>query len=59
MEKDSQVETLKNDLKQQSELMLKLQEEINTLLNDQKSHKHDEAKYIKKELRDMNKNFSN
>lgn len=53
------METLKNDLKQQSELMLKLQEEINTLLNDQKSHKHDEAKYLKKELRDMNKNFSN
>ncbi len=40
-------------------MMVKLQEDFNNLLNDQKSHKHDEAKYLKKELRDMNKNFSN
>jgi len=37
---------------------MKLQEEINNLLNDQKTHRHDEAKYLKKELRDMNKNFN-
>jgi hypothetical protein len=39
--------------------MMKLQEEINNLLSDHKVHRHDEAKYLKKELRDLNKNFSN
>jgi peptidoglycan hydrolase CwlO-like protein len=34
MEKDSQVESLKDELRQQSELMMKLQEEINNLLTD-------------------------
>ena len=58
LEKDSQVDSLKNELQKQSEMMLKLQEEINTLLSEQKSHKHDEARYLKKELRDMNKNFT-
>ena len=39
--------------------MLKMQEEIAKLLTDQKAHKHDEAKYLKKELREMTKNFNN
>ncbi len=39
-------------------MMMKLQEEINNLLTKQESHKHDEAKYLKKELREMNMNFS-
>ena len=52
------VEGLKGELKAQSEAMTKLQEEINTLLLEHKSHRHDEAKYLKKELRDLNKNFS-
>lgn len=59
VEKDTIVESLKVDLKAQSEAMMKLQEEINNLLSDHKVHRHDEAKYLKKELRDLNKNFSN
>ena len=52
------VEGLKSELKAQSEAMNKLQEEINSLLSEHKNHRHDEAKYLKKELRDLNKNFS-
>ena len=52
------VEGLKVELNAQSEAMTKLQEEINVLLSEHKSHRHDEAKYLKKELRDLNKNFS-
>lgn len=37
---------------------MKLQEDINTLLNENKNHKHDEARYLKKELRDINKNVN-
>ncbi|CDW85033.1 UNKNOWN [Stylonychia lemnae] len=59
LEKDTQVESLQQDLRQQSEKMMKLQEEINNLFNEQKTHRHDEARYLKKELRDMNKNFNN
>jgi len=39
-------------------MMSKLQVDINNLLSEQKVHKHDEAKYLKKEMRDMNKNFN-
>lgn len=38
--------------------MSKLQQDINSLLNEQKAHKHEEAKYLKKEMREMNKNFN-
>jgi len=37
---------------------MKLQDEINNLFSEQKTHRHDEAKYLKKAMRDMNKSFN-